>query len=238
MTGRILLGRVAGVGVLVGVSWLLIAPVVGLALFAGIEPSQGALGWRIAVAAAGSAVLFASIIVHELGHVFVARRRGVAVERVVVFLFGGYSEMDLDTASPDVQVAVSVAGPLASVGLAVVLLGPALVAPRAAGIRGVAGLLAVVNVGVAVFNLLPGYPLDGGRILRALLIGMGMEEIKAERLAARIGIGCGTAVVVAGVALSIAGRTASLLIVPVGVVVVVLAAAHRKAGTRSGVEET
>ncbi len=227
---------------MVGVSWLLVVPVVGIALFAGIEVSQGGLIWRVVMAGVGTVLLFASIVFHELGHVLVARRRGVDVQRVVVVLFGGYSEMDLEAAVPDDQVAVTVAGPIASVVLAGVLLVPAFVAPEAAGMRSILSLLAVVNVGVAFFNLLPAYPLDGGRILRALLVGAGVEPARAERLTVRVGIGCGAVIVGGGVALSVAGRPASLMVVPVGVAVVVLAAGARprrdKSRPQAGVEKT
>ncbi len=238
MTARIPLARFGGVPVTVGLSWLLVVPVVGVALFAGIDPERGTTAGRIAVAASGTVLMFASIVVHELGHALVALRRGVAVERVVVFLFGGYSEMSLERASPETQVIVTMAGPLASITLAAGLVLVAMVAPVGAGLRGVISLLAAVNVGVAVFNLLPAFPLDGGRILRALLLGAGIGAVRAERLAARVGIGCGLVLIAAGAALSLLGRPISLVIVPVGGVVAVLAAAARsRSAPPAAVEE-
>ena len=227
MIARIPLARLGGIPIVVGLSWVLVVPMVGVGLFAGIDPQRGAAAGRVAVAAAGTVLLFASIVVHELGHALIARRRGVVVERVVVFLFGGYSEMNLERASPQTQAVVTLAGPLASVVLAAGLTLLAPVAPAEAGMRSVVSLLAVVNVGVAVFNLLPAYPLDGGRVLRALLIGAGVGPARAGRLATRVGVGCGVSLVAGGVALSALGRPISLVIVPVGAVVAVLAAASR-----------
>lgn len=225
------LGRVRGVPILVGPSWLVVVPVVGVALFAGIDAELGGSWWRAAVALGGTVLLFASVLVHELGHSVAAVHYGVAVERVVVFLFGGYSEMDLESAEPPDQISVSLAGPIASAMLALVTAVAAALVPEWAGMRRTLALLALVNIAVALFNLLPGYPLDGGRMLRAGLMMAGLEPARAYLISARVGVGLGTAVVAGGLWLSVAGEPASLVAVPVGALVVVLAvAAHPAVG--------
>jgi Zn-dependent protease len=224
-------GRYGGVPVTVGPSWLFVVPVVGLALFAGIDSRLGETWQRALVAGLGTALLFASVLIHELGHALMARRRGITVQRVVVFLFGGYSEMDLDGVDPLDDIAVSVAGPLASAALAFTTLVVALPAPEWAGMQRTLALLGIVNVGVAVFNLLPGFPLDGGRMVRASLIGAGFEQRRADVITARLGIGLGLFAAAAGVWMTMRGDAGAVIALPVGVLVVVLASAAHPRST-------
>jgi Zn-dependent protease len=219
------LGRVGGIPVVVGASWLIVVPIVGIALFAGVEPRLGPLWARVAVAGLGTVLLFASVVIHELGHAGIARRRGVAVDRVVVFLFGGYSEMDLETARPADDIAISLAGPAASMALAALTVVGAIGAPAWSGTRRTLALLAIINLGVALFNLLPGFPLDGGRIVRALLMEAGVGMRRAEVITARLGVLIGAVAIGLGLWFSGRGESASLVAVPVGVLVVVIAAA-------------
>jgi Zn-dependent protease len=219
------IGRVAGVPVRVGLSWVIVIPLVGLALFAGIQPALGTFRWRIVVTCVGTILMFGSVLFHELGHLVAARRRGIPVEQVLVFLFGGYTEMDLEDADPLDDVAVSVAGPVASGMLAAVMMVAALLTPEWAGARRTLAVLGLVNIGVAVFNLLPGFPLDGGRILRAALMSMGMARHRAAVITARFGIGLGVAAVAGGAALSVLGDPASVLVAPVGALLLLIAVA-------------
>jgi Zn-dependent protease len=226
------LGRYGGVPVTVGLSWIVVVPIVGLALFAGIDSRLGQTWERVLVASVGTALLFASVLIHELGHAIEARRRGVGVERIVVFLFGGYSEMDLDGVAPADDIAVSLAGPVASTVLAVATLMAALLSPGWAGTQRTLALLGLVNVGVAVFNLLPGFPLDGGRIVRATLIAAGFERRRAEVVTARLGVALGLIVMAVGAWMTVRGRPGSIVVVPVGVLLFVIAlAAHPRGDT-------
>lgn len=225
MTRGIRIGRLGGVPVRVGLSWLVIVPLVGTALFAGVDASLGSFGARGIVAGAGALVMFASVIVHELGHAAMAHRRGIHVDQVVVFLFGGYSEMDMEAAEPTDDIAISAAGPMASSVLAVLMMGLALVSPEWAGTRRTLALLGLVNVGVALFNLLPGFPLDGGRIVRAALISAGASPRRAEQVTARLGMFLGAVTIGLGAWFSIRGAPAALIVVPVGLLLVIIAAA-------------
>jgi Zn-dependent protease len=219
------LGTVGGVEIAVGVSWLILLPGVGLGIFAGIDPGSGSLVGRALVAGAGSVLLWVSVVAHELGHAAAARRDGVVVERVVVFLLGGYSEMDLDAARPEQEWRVAAAGPIASGFMALVLVAVASVAPASGGLDGMLRLLAVVNGGVAVFNAVPAFPLDGGRMLRASLVRRGRSPAAAERTAKGAGMVLGLGMVLGGIGLSLLGSGASLLAVPIGLLVLVMAAA-------------
>ena len=236
MSRTIPLGRVHTVPIRVGTSWLVVAPVVGIALFAGIDPDLGGRGARVLVAVAGAIALFGSILLHELAHALVARRVGVEVRRVVLFLFGGYTEMEVDESRPGDEAAVSLAGPMVSGGVALAFWGLAAVVPETAGAAQVGGLVAVVNGAVAMFNLLPGFPLDGGRITRSLLVISGMKPRSADSMTAWLGIIIGSLLVTAGAAGHVAGRPTSLVAIPVGVMVIVLAWAARPVDRRTAAD--
>src|SRR5690606_17319121 len=140
----------------------------------------------IVVAAVAAATFFASILLHELAHAVVARAYGLPVRDITLFLFGGVSSIERESPRPGVELAIAIVGPLASfaigiasLALAAVLIGASGVDPRsltpaelARSLGPLTTLLAwlgPVNIGVAIFNLVPGFPLDGGRVLRAIL---------------------------------------------------------------------
>jgi Zn-dependent protease/CBS domain-containing protein len=124
-------------------------------------------------AAAGAAALFAaSVLAHELGHAAVSGRLGIPVKRITLYLFGGVAEMDREPPTAAGEYLVAVAGPLVSVFLAGVMAVVATSAPEGSTLHLVAVYLAVTNAALAFLNLLPGLPLDGGRILRAAVWGV------------------------------------------------------------------
>ncbi len=215
-------GRITGVPLRIGFSWLAVVPLGGWGLFLGTATDSGSLPTRILVASGGTVLLFLSVIVHELGHVVMARRRGVAVGGVSVFLLGGYSEMDLDDVPPSVEIAIAVSGSLASVFLAVVLGSVAVVLPDVGGLARVASVLMLVNAAIAAFNLLPGLPLDGGHVVRGMLRSIGWSGQRAERVAALFGIGIGATLTALGLAASWSGRPVSLMIAPAGMLLLLL----------------
>jgi len=218
-------GTAGGVEIVVGVSWLFLLPVVALGVFAGIDPGSGSIFGRAVVAGTGSLLLWASVVAHELGHAVEARRHGIVVERVVVFLLGGYSEMDLNPAHPQQEWRIAAAGPIASGFVALVLASVGLLAPASGGLDWMLLLLAAVNAGVAVFNSVPAFPLDGGRMLRASLVHRGRSPAAAGRIAKGAGLVLGTGIAIGGVGLSLLGSGTSLVAVPVGLLVLVMATA-------------
>ncbi len=156
-------------------------------------------------------VLFGSLIVHELGHAFAARRQGIEVRRIELFLFGGLTQMSRDAATPAEEFKISAAGPLATfcfllVCLAVdlAIVGPhrLLDAARLVSVEITPVLLALSwllfwNVLLLIFNLVPAFPLDGGRIARALIWRMTGDKARGTRIAAKLGQGF--AVLLAGI---------------------------------------
>ncbi|MGP4015736.1 site-2 protease family protein [Saccharopolyspora sp. 5N708] len=189
--GGLLLCRVAGVPVLLSPSWWLGAALIVLLytpLVGRILPSAGI--WESAVLAAVFTVLLAvSVLLHELGHCIVALRLGLPVRRVRLFLLGGLSEISRTPPKPTQEGLIAAAGPAVSLVLAVVTgLGWLALAPGGA-VWLLVAQTCVANLAVAVFNLLPGLPLDGGRMLRAL----------TWRLTGRRGTGTTAGVIGAGV---------------------------------------
>lgn len=166
----------------------------------------------IALGAVCALALFASVVIHELAHALTARRFGVRTDTITLFLFGGVALLDEEPATPRADALVAAAGPAASAvlglfGLGVLAAlerfahGPATDAPAL-----FTAYFAVANGVLAVFNLLPAFPMDGGRVLRALLWRRGGDMRRATRLAARVGIGFATAFVAAGIVLVVATR--------------------------------
>lgn len=190
-----LLFRVGGVPVLLAPSWWLGSMVV-LALYTPLVgrllPEAG-LWTSLGVAAAFAVLLGASVLAHELGHTVVALRMGMGVRRVRLFLLGGISEVMHAPRRPGQEGLIAVAGPVVSLGLAGVCAILLLAVPGGGALWLLVAQCAVANLVVAVFNLLPGLPLDGGRMLRA-----GVWAVTGARVT-------GTKVAVAGGALVVAG---------------------------------
>ncbi|HZC27460.1 MAG TPA: site-2 protease family protein [Actinopolymorphaceae bacterium] len=166
--GAVQIARIAGVPVYVNVSWILIALLIAYAFTPVVDQSVPGLGIWAYVAAFGFAVLlYASVLVHEISHVLVARHFGLPVRAITLQFLGGLSEIEREPESPWREFAVAVVGPLTSLAIAgigaaamTMVSGPPLL--ELALIQ-----LAWANLLVGIFNLLPGLPLDGGRILRA-----------------------------------------------------------------------
>jgi Zn-dependent protease/predicted transcriptional regulator len=206
MFGRpIPLFKLAGFQVGLDWSWFIIAVLITWTLASGVFPyyypdlTPGAY-WSMGVIAALG--LFASIVLHELGHATVARRHGLPIRRITLFIFGGVAEMEAEPERPAAEFWVAIAGPIVSflVGLVCwLLLQAAAGAGAGVPVVGVLAYLASINVILAVFNLVPAFPLDGGRILRAALWHWKGSLRWATRVSSTIGGGFGILLIVLGV---------------------------------------
>jgi Zn-dependent protease/CBS domain-containing protein len=182
-------GRVAGIEIAIHPSWLVIAFLVTYSLAVAQFPSQFA-GWSTglywSVAAATAALFFASVLAHELSHALVARRLGLKVEGITLFIFGGATSIDSDSRTPREEALIALAGPATSIGLGIVLLAlNGIVAqPQLAALL---GWLGFINLLLGAFNLIPGFPMDGGRLLRALIWRLRGDRLAATRSAAGVG---------------------------------------------------
>jgi Zn-dependent protease len=206
MFGRpIPLFKLAGFQVGLDWSWFILAVLISWTLASGVFPLyypglQPVTYWWMGVIAALG--LFASIVLHELGHALVARRYGLPIRRITLFIFGGVAEMEAEPERPAVEFWVAIAGPIVSflVGLVCwLLLQGAGGAGAGVPLVGVLGYLATINAILAVFNLVPAFPLDGGRILRAVLWYWKGSLRWATRIASAIGGGFGILLIVLGV---------------------------------------
>ncbi|MBI4492519.1 MAG: site-2 protease family protein [Chloroflexi bacterium] len=191
MNGTLHLGRIAGISIELHYSWFFVFVLLTLSLAVGFFPVNfPTLGptatW---VASAASAILlFVAVLLHELSHSFVARARGMEVQSITLFIFGGMSNIRGEPRSALDEFLMAVAGPLASFALGAVCFGlTRLGLPTPA--LAVLSYLALVNVLLGVFNLIPGFPLDGGRVLRSILWGTTHNLRRATLWAAGVGQG-------------------------------------------------
>ena len=236
MKQTVRLGRVGGIAV--GLHWsvavilAIIAELLAVAVLPGAFPHRSAaLYW--AVAAIAAVVFLASLLAHELAHALVARRNGVGVRSITLWMLGGMAELDAEAPSAGADLRIALAGPAASLAAALVLFGAG-AAIGAAGGPGVAVAaatwLAVMNGILAVFNLLPGAPLDGGRVLRAALWRHYGDRERAERGASRAGQVLGAALIGLGIGELLVFRSFSgLWLMLIGWFLLTTAAAEEKA---------
>jgi len=207
MTRSFRIGRLFGIDIEIDYTWFIVfflfAALLSTDVLANSLPGLS-LGARWLIAGLTTLLLFASVLLHELSHSVVARRSGLGITGITLFLFGGVSKMSDEPKSPGVEFRIAVAGPLASVALAFVFLAIAhVVRPLPGGAIGntVFTWLGGVNGMLAVFNLLPGFPLDGGRVLRAGLWRAMGSLAEATRIAATFGHALGLLMIVGGIML-------------------------------------
>jgi Zn-dependent protease/CBS domain-containing protein len=201
---RITLFKLFGFEIRIDISWLIIALLISWTLAKDMFPRYyGGLPvssyWLMGIA--GALGLFASIVFHELSHSLVARMFGISMKGITLFIFGGVAEMTEEPPSPKAEFFMAVAGPLSSIvlglGLFVVrFIGDGFGWPRP--ILGVISYLALINLILAGFNLLPAFPLDGGRVLRSVLWGMKDNIRWATRIASSLGSAFGIALILWG----------------------------------------
>ncbi|HYE34108.1 site-2 protease family protein [Methylocaldum sp.] len=205
--GALRLGRVAGVEVFVDWSLLIIFSLITLSLGAGLFPAwhpdwEPLLIWSTAIAAA--LLFFGSVLLHELSHAVVGRANGIPIPRITLFMFGGMAHMENEPPSWRAELYMAAVGPITSLvlgfiflGLAKLVIGPIEIDPdnpqrSFADLGPMVSLLmwlGPINILLGLFNLLPGFPLDGGRILRAALWGMTGDLLTATRRASAAGQG-------------------------------------------------
>ena len=201
-----------GFEVKLDLSWLLLALLISWSLGAGWFPARypelasHIYAWMGVAVAIG---VFFSIVFHEFSHSIVARYFGMPIRGITLFIFGGVAEMESEPPDPKAEFLMAIAGPISSFLLAALLWAVASIALAAAWPQaavGVLSTLAVINLTVAVFNLAPAFPLDGGRVLRAALWHWRRDLHEATFVSSRIGRGFGTALMILGVVAFIGGN--------------------------------
>ena len=203
MDGNLTIGRFGGVEVRLNWSLLAVFALIVWSLTDGVFPSQNpglSHGTYLAMGIVAGLLFLVSILLHELGHSLVARREGIEVDSITLWLFGGVSQFKRRFASAGSEFRVAFAGPLVSILLGGVFVLIALAHPSSA-VDGVAAWLGYINLILAVFNLIPASPLDGGRVLHAVLWRAKGDYAWATRVASDIGQGFGYLLIALGLAM-------------------------------------
>lgn len=188
MNGNLRVGNLFGIPFFINISWFFVLALTTLNFGSGLAAQFPWLGGgSLILGLIAGILLFASVLLHELGHSFAAQQQGIQVNSITLFLFGGLASLDDEAKTPAGAFWIAVAGPLVSLvlfGLLTLLANSGLVAGPAAAIT---GLLAYINLILATFNMIPGLPLDGGNVLKAIIWKVSGNRYRGIRWASRTG---------------------------------------------------
>jgi len=203
VNGNVTLGRFGGVEVRLNWSWLVILALLVWTLSVGVFPAQDpglSHGTYLVMGVAAAVLFLVSVLLHELGHAWTARREGVEIDGITLWLFGGVTQFKSRFVSAGSEFRIAIAGPLVSIAIGVISV---LVAQAGlpSAVDGVAAWLGYINLSLAVFNLIPALPLDGGRVFRAALWRVKGDLGWATRVASDVGQGFGYLFIALGVAM-------------------------------------
>jgi Zn-dependent protease/CBS domain-containing protein len=217
------IGRIFGIQIAFDYSWILIVVLLTWSLTAGF--ARWHPDWSpatdLATAFVAALLFFASVLLHELAHSLVAKRFGIPVESITLFLFGGVSNIEREPPSAKAEFLMAIVGPLTSIALGIALLAlgsvaihvpaeamtdPSVAIGRLTPVQSLLMWLGPINILVGVFNLIPGFPLDGGRVLRSILWAITRDLHVATRWASAIGQAIGWFFIFLGVAIAFGAR--------------------------------
>ncbi len=213
--GTVTLFRAFGIPIKLDVSWLLVFGLVTWTLAAHVYPEELLPDVPLstpalyALSATTAILFFGSILLHELGHAVIAMRNRLPIRGITLFVFGGVAELSREPDTPGSEFRMAIAGPAVSACLVALFLALAVLAPPAvlpAVPRAAAKFLAFVNLGLLTFNMVPGFPLDGGRVLRAALWHFTGSLRRATRIATQLGLGIAFLLIALGLIEAFAGR--------------------------------
>lgn len=206
---RFRLGKVFGVPIRIDASWLLVFVWVTWSLAGNYFPERypdWSTGLVWVLAGLASVLFFGSVLLHELGHALMARSQGTPVRDITLFIFGGVAEIADAPSTPGKELVMALSGPVVSLALSAVFAAIHLLVRAADGPIGALSLfLGGINLSLGVFNLIPGFPLDGGRVLRALLWRARRDLMWATRWASRVGQGVAYLFILVGIVRAFAG---------------------------------
>ena len=222
MRGGLHIGRIFGIQIILDFSWLIIFLLVTWNLASTLtrtHPGWGA-GPSLSLAVASALLFFGSVLVHELAHALVAIAQGLPVHNITLFIFGGVANMQREPPSPRAEFLITIVGPIASFalgllflalngaldGLSVIASDPGAAIARLGPLSTMLLWLGSVNLILGAFNMIPGFPLDGGRVLRAFLWTLTGDLQKATRWASWIGRAIAWLFIVAGITIAYGAR--------------------------------
>ena len=195
MKAQIKLGRIFGVEIGLHYSWFIIALLITFSLAGQFQENNpgwsDGLRWSVSIVTA--VLFFAAIVVHELSHALVAKLRGLPVRSITLFALGGVAQIEKEAADAKTEFWMGIIGPITSFVIGVVCLAITLAlgwTPPAFPQRPLPAMLmwlGVINIALAIFNMIPGFPLDGGRVLRGIVWWITGNAVRATRIAARVG---------------------------------------------------
>jgi len=213
MQSNIRLGRVAGIELGLHYSWVIIAALITLSLYAHfrtVNPDWSS-GTVAAASIATGILFFAGLYAHELAHSLVAKAHGIPIRGITLFIFGGMAQIEREASDAATEFWIAIAGPLTSLVLGGVLLGIAMAAGWSFGSAPAEPIVAVlvwlgyINLALAVFNLLPGFPMDGGRVFRSIVWKVTGNMDRATAIACRVGQGFAVVMIAYGILRVFAG---------------------------------
>ena len=208
MNPTLTIGRIAGIRVGINWSWLIVFGLIVWTLGATVFPTQnpdlGSATYAV-MAVVGAFLFFTSLLLHELGHALQARREGVEIEGITLWLFGGVASFKGMFPSAGAELRIALAGPAVSLVLGGLFFAVAAALHQPVAVDGVAAWLGYINLLLLAFNMLPALPLDGGRVFRALLWRSKGDFARATRAAAAVGRGFAYAMIALGLLAVFAG---------------------------------
>ncbi|MBS0015371.1 MAG: site-2 protease family protein [Arthrospira sp. SH-MAG29] len=200
MNGSIRVGNLFGIPFFINSSWFIVLGLMTLSYGGSLAVQFPQLGmglpWLLGLVAA--LLLFASVVAHELGHSFVAIQQGIEVKSITLFLFGGLASLDKEAKTPGNAFWIAIAGPAVSLALCGVFVAIALSSVVGGPVGAIVNLLAYINLALALFNLIPGLPLDGGNVLKSIVWKITGNQYKGIVFASRVGQGFGWLAIIYG----------------------------------------
>ncbi|MDZ7949642.1 site-2 protease family protein [Nostoc sp. DedQUE09] len=201
MNGTIRVGNLFGIPFYIHPSWFLVLGLVTWSYSSGLAAQfpQLSAGLALLLGLMTALMLFASVVAHELGHSFVAIRQGIDVKSITLFIFGGLASLEKESKTPGEAFWVAIAGPMVSLLLCGIVTAIGVTSAASGPLAAILGVLASVNLALALFNLIPGLPLDGGNILKAIVWKITGNPYKGVTFASRVGQIFGWVAILSGV---------------------------------------
>ncbi|MEH2285964.1 site-2 protease family protein [Nostoc sp.] len=201
MNGTIRVGNLFGIPFYIHPSWFLVLGLVTWSYSSGLAAQfpQLSAGLALLLGLLTALMLFASVVAHELGHSFVAIRQGIDVKSITLFIFGGLASLEKESKTPGEAFWVAIAGPIVSLLLCAIVTTIGVTTAASGPLAAILGVLASVNLALALFNLIPGLPLDGGNILKSIVWKITGNSYKGVTFASRVGQIFGWVAILSGV---------------------------------------